>query len=148
VRLYFDTSVLVSLAVRHHPHHDLAFAAFHQVTRGGHEGFVSAHGLAETFSTLTRLPITPMVHPTEAYRFVSETIVESCAVVYLVERDYLTTLEAAAKAGLSGGVIYDALQLRCAEKARCDRIYTFNMSDFVRIAPHLRKQIVRPQLLC
>ena len=144
MRLYFDTSVLVSLAVRHHPHHDLAFAAFHQVTRGGHEGFVSAHGLAETFSTLTRLPITPMVHPTEAYRFVSETIVESCAVVCLVERDYLTTLEAAAKAGLRGGILYDALQLRCAEKARCDRIYTFNISDFVRIAPHLRKQIVRP----
>ena len=144
MRLYFDTSVLVSLAVRHHPHHDLAFAAFHLVTTGGHEGFVSAHGLVETFSTLTRLPITPMVHPTEAYRFVSETIVGSCAVVHLVERGYLTTLEAAAKAGLRGGVIYDALQLRCAEKARCDRIYTFNISDFLRIAPHLRKQIVRP----
>ncbi len=144
MRLYFDTSVLVSLAVAHHPHHDLAFAAFHQVTTGGHEGFVSAHGLAETFNTLTRLPITPMVHPTEAYRFVSETIVGRCAVVCLVEKDYLATLEAAAKAGLRGGVIYDALQLRCAEKARCDRIYTFNISDFVRIAPHLGKQIVRP----
>lgn len=144
MRLYFDTSVLVSLAVAHHPHHHLAYAAFRQVTTSGHEGFVSAHGLAETFNTLTRLPITPMVHPTEAYRFVSETIVGNCAVVCLVEKDYLATLEAAAKTGLRGGVIYDALQLRCAEKARCDRIYTFNISDFVRIAPHLRKQIVRP----
>jgi predicted nucleic acid-binding protein len=130
--------------VAHHPHHHLAYAAFRQVTTSGHEGFVSAHGLAETFNTLTRLPITPMVHPTEAYRFVSETIVGNCAVVCLVEKDYLATLEAAAKTGLRGGVIYDALQLRCAEKARCDRIYTFNISDFVRIAPHLRKQIVRP----
>jgi predicted nucleic acid-binding protein len=144
VKLYFDTSVLVSLAVAHHPHHHLAYAAFHKVTTGGHEGFVSAHGLAETFNTLTRLPITPMVHPTEAYRFVSETIVGRCTVVCLVERDYLATLEAAAKTGLRGGVIYDALQLRCAQKARCDRIYTFNISDFVRIAPHLGKQIVRP----
>jgi predicted nucleic acid-binding protein len=144
VRLYFDTSVLVSLAVAHHPHHDLAYAAFRQVTPRRHEGFVSADGLAETFSTLTRLPITPMFHPTEAYRFVSETIVGNCAVVHLVEKDHLATLEAAAKAGLRGGAIYDALQLRCAEKARCDRIYTFNISNFVRIAPHLGKQIVRP----
>ena len=85
-----------------------------------------------------------MVHPTEAYRFVSETIVGRCEVVCLVEKDYLATLETAAKAGLRGGVIYDALQLRCAEKARCDRIYTFNISDFVRIAPHLGKRIVHP----
>ncbi len=144
MRLYFDTSVLVSLAVAHHPHHDLAYAAFHQVTTGRHEGFVSAHGLAETFNTLTRLPITPMVHPTEAYRFVSETVVGHCAVVYLVEKDYLATIEAAAKAGLRGGVIYDALQLRCAQKAHCDRIYTFNLSDFQRLAPQLGNRIVRP----
>jgi predicted nucleic acid-binding protein len=144
VRLYFDTSVLVSLAVAHHPHHRLAYAAFRQVTSGGHEGFVSAHGLAETFSTLTRLPITPMVHPTEAYRFVAETIVGHCSVVALVEKDYLATLEAAAKAGLRGEAIYDELHLRCAAKARCGRIYTFNISDFVRLAPHLAKQIVRP----
>jgi len=144
VRLFFDTSVLVSLAVAHHPHHDPAYAAFHQALTKRHEGFVSAHGLAETFNTLTRLPITPMVHPTEAYRFISETVAGRCAVVCLVEEDYLATLDRAAKTGLRGGVIYDALQLRCAEKARCDRIYTFNISDFVRIAPHLGKQIVRP----
>jgi predicted nucleic acid-binding protein len=144
VRLFFDTSVLVSLAVAHHPHHNVAFTAFHQVTKGRHEGFVSAHALAETFSTLTRLPITPMVHPAEAYRFVSETVVSHCAVVTLSERDYLATLEAAAKAGLRGGIIYDALHLRCAEKARCDRIYTFNLSDFFQLAPHLGNRILRP----
>ena len=85
-----------------------------------------------------------MVHPTEAYRFVAETIVGHCAVVALVEKDYLATLEAAAKAGLRGEAIYDELDLRCAAKARCGRIYTFNISDFVRLAPHLAKQIVRP----
>ena len=144
MRLYFDTSVLVSLAVAHHPHHAPAFAAFSQATNGRHQAVVSAHGLAETFTTLTRLPITPMVHPTEAYRFVSETVVGHCTVVTLVEKDYLAALEAAAQAGLRGGIIYDALQLRCAEKARCDRIYTFDISQFVRLAPHLGNKILRP----
>jgi len=144
VKLYFDTSVLVSLAVAHHPHHAPAFAAFSQVTNGRHQGVVSAHGLAETFSTLTRLPITPMVHPTEAYRFVSESIAGRCEVVSLRERDYLATLKSAAQVGLRGGILYDALQLHCAEKARCDRIYTFNISHFVRLAPHLENRILRP----
>jgi len=85
-----------------------------------------------------------MIHPTEAYRFVSETVAGHCTVISIGEKDYLTTLKSAADAGLRGGIIYDALQLDCAEKARCDRIYTFNLSDFVRIAPHLRKQVVRP----
>jgi len=75
-----------------------------------------------------------MFHPTEAYRFVSESIAGRCEVVSLVEKDYLATLESAAKAGLCGGILYDALQLRCAEKARCDRIYTF---DITPLAPLL-----------
>ena len=38
MRLYFDTSVLVSLAVAHHPHHDLAYTAFRQATTGSPRG--------------------------------------------------------------------------------------------------------------
>src|SRR5260370_39571730 len=86
-----------------------------------------------------------MFHPTEAYRFVSESIAGRCEVVSLVEKDYLATLESAAKAGLCGGILYDALQLRRAEKARCDRIYTFDISHFVRLAPHLGDKILRPE---
>ncbi|MFY9660783.1 MAG: PIN domain-containing protein [Terriglobales bacterium] len=144
MRLYFDTSVLVSLAVAHHPHHQPAYAIFQQMTADDHQGFVSAHGLAETFATLTRLPITPMFHPTEAYRIVAETIVGRCEVVCLDQADYLATLQAAANSGLRGGIIYDALHVRCAEKARCDRIYTFNIPDFLRVAPQIGKQILRP----
>jgi hypothetical protein len=45
---------------------------------------------------------------------------------------------------LRGGILYDALQLRCAEKARCDRIYTFSLSDFVCLAPQLGNRVLRP----
>jgi predicted nucleic acid-binding protein len=141
--MYFDTSVLVALAVGHHPDHAAAFTIYRQVTSGRHEGVVAAHGLAETFSTLTRLPLSPMIHPTEAYRYVTESIAKHCEVVVLHE-DYLAMLESAAHAGLRGGILYDLLQLRCAEKARCDRVYTFNIADFVRLAPHLGERIVRP----
>jgi len=144
VKFFFDTSVLVAAAVQHHPHHVAGSAAYRQVMSGRHSGVVSAHGLAETFSSLTRLPLTPMIHPTEAYRYLTETVVAHCETVTLGENDYLAILESAAKAGLRGGILYDAVQLHCAEKARCDRIYTFNLTDFVRLAPQLQNKIVSP----
>ena len=144
MRFYFDTSVLVAVAVAHHPHHGAGLSAYRQVLSGRHTGVVSAHGLAETFSTLTRLPLSPMIHPTEAYRYITESIVRHCEIVDLQKRDYLAMLESAAKAGLRGGIVYDLLQLQCAEKARCDRIYTFNLADFVRLAPQLQNKIGRP----
>jgi predicted nucleic acid-binding protein len=144
VRLFFDTSVLVAMAVAHHPHHTAGLTAYRQVLHGKHSGVVSAHGLLETFSTLTRLPLSPMIHPTEAYRYITESVVRHCEIVSLQEKEYLTILESAARAGLRGGIVYDALQLQCAEGARCDRIYTFNLADFVRLAPQLQNKIVRP----
>lgn len=144
MKLFFDTSVLVAAAVGHHRHHVAGAAAFRQVISGRHSGVISTHALAETFSTLTRLPVVPMITATEAYRYVTETVVPHCESVTLREGDYLSILESAAKAGLRGGILYDALQLYCAEKARCDRIYTFNLEHFVRLAPQLQDKIVSP----
>jgi len=144
VKFYYDTSVLVAVAVSHHPHHSAAMAAFRLVLSGRHTGIVSAHGLVETYSTLTRLPVSPMIRPTEAYRYMTESVASKCEAVYLDAGDYLAMLEAAAKAGLRGGVVYDLLHLRCAEKASCNRIYTFNLAAFTRLAPHLQQNILRP----
>lgn len=144
MKFFFDTSVLVAAAVQTHRHHVAGFAAFRQVINGTHSGAVSTHGLAETFSTLTRLPVVPPIHPSEAYRYVIETILTHCETIALTEKDYLAILEAGAKVGTRGGSIYDAIHLHCAEKAHCDRIYTFNLTDFVRIAPQLQNKIVSP----
>jgi predicted nucleic acid-binding protein len=59
--------------------------------------------------------------------------------------DYKTVLSAAAKAGLIGGVVYDALHLHSAQKSGCERIYTFNGRDFSALAPAgLRIRISAP----
>ena len=67
-----------------------------------------------------------------------------CETVSLGEIDYLALLESVAKAGSRGGIVYDAIQLQCAVKAACDRIYTFNLKDFIRIAPQLQDKIMSP----
>lgn len=144
MKFYFDTSVLVAASVAQHPHHLAGTAVYREVMSGQHSGVVSAHGLAETYSALTRLPLSPMIHPTEAYRIITETVVRHCETIPLGESDYLAILETAARAGLRGGILYDAVHLHCAEKAHCDRIYTFNLRDFVRLAPQLQNKIASP----
>ncbi|PYX34792.1 MAG: VapC toxin family PIN domain ribonuclease [Acidobacteria bacterium] len=144
MKLFFDTSVLVAAGVLGHPQHAAGLAAYRQVMSGRHSGVVSAHGLAEAYSVLTRLPVTPMIQPTEAYRYLTESVVPHCETVSLGELDYLALLESVAKAGSRGGIVYDAIQLQCAVKAACDRIYTFNLKDFIRIAPQLQNKIMSP----
>jgi hypothetical protein len=57
---------------------------------------------------------------------------------------YRETIQEGADSGWIGGRIYDALQLRCAKKAACDRIYTFNVRHFQPLAPDLADRIGAP----
>ena len=43
---------------------------------------------------------------------------------------------------LTGGIIYDALHLRAAEKAGVDRLVTFNRRDFERLAVETTLELV------
>ena len=45
---------------------------------------------------------------------------------------------------LGGGKVYDALLIECARHSQADRIYTFNLGDFRRLAPDLAERMVAP----
>ena len=49
--------------------------------------------------------------------------------------DYSAIVKRMAELGLSGGVIYEALIAKAAQKSGADRILTFNADDFRRIWP-------------
>ncbi|MFZ1890105.1 MAG: PIN domain-containing protein [Candidatus Binataceae bacterium] len=142
--IFFDTSVLVAAAVRHHPHHSQAASALSDVIGGSYSGFLSVHSIAETYAVLTRLPVQPAIHPSEALRIIEENILAHLRPLSLGAREYREVLREVAEAGLTGGVIYDALLLRCARKRNFYRIYTFNVSHFRIVAPHLEAQICAP----
>jgi predicted nucleic acid-binding protein len=88
------------------------------------QGCISTHGLAECYAVLTRAPFSPRVHPAEASRFLEDNIIPHFELVTLSADDYKLVLSGSAKAGLVGGVVYDALHLESARKAGCDRIFT------------------------
>ena len=57
---------------------------------------------------------------------------------------YERAIEICAARGLGGGKIYDALLLECARESKSDRIYTFNLRDFRKLAPDLADRIAAP----
>lgn len=144
VTAFFDTSVLVAASVRQHAHYAPAFAALAKVIRGQDKGVLSSHSLAEAYAVLTRLPLQPAIHPSEAHRIIEENFVPHFDIVSLGANECRQVLQYLARQGLGGGLVYDALLLKCAEKKSCDRIYTFNVAHFKRLAPQLEDRISAP----
>jgi predicted nucleic acid-binding protein len=134
VKAYLDTNVLVAAFVENHQHHVPAFDLVKAVKEEALQGCISTHGLAEFYSVITRAPFTPRVHPAEAGRFLDENILPYLDLLAISVADYKAVLKSCSAAGLIGGVVYDVLHLHTAEKAGCDRVYTFNVKDFRTLA--------------
>jgi predicted nucleic acid-binding protein len=135
VKVYLDTNILVAASVEAHPHHVPSFDLLKAVKDEALQGCIGTHGLAEFYSVITRAPFTPRVHPAEAGRFLDDNILPYFEVVALSAADYKAVLRSCAGAGWMGGVVYDALHIHIAQKAKCERIYTFNVKDFRALAP-------------
>ena len=142
---YFDTPVLVAAAVSQHEHNARANSILDELAGGSHTGYMSAHSLTEVYSVLTRVPFTPRVSPADAIRAIEAQILSRMTRISLDETEYIEVVRRAAREGWIGGRIHDAIHIRCAAKANCDRIYTFNLRDFRAIAPpHLAPRISAP----
>jgi len=145
INWYFESSVLVAAAVANHPHNVPALAVLEGLTSKKHRGFISAHSLTEVYSVLTRTPFRPPLYPSEAWQIIETTILPYIELVTLTAREYREVVAQCASSGRIGGRVHDAVHLRCAKKAACDRIYTFNVRDFRDLAGEdLRDKITSP----
>ncbi len=134
MNIFLDTTVLVASCAQTHPHYAHAAPAVRRVVAGKDTGFLSTHSIAEMYAALTRMPVQPRIHSTEAARMILSNIVAHFKAVPLTREDYLGALEQVANSGWAGAKIDDALLLYCAEKCGAERVYTFNLSDFREMA--------------
>jgi predicted nucleic acid-binding protein len=145
MNVFFDTSVLVAASVADHPHHARALPVLQRVAQGQDKGFVGAHSIAETYAALTRVPVVPRIHPSEAGRIIHDNILSTCTVVVADVEQYLEAHAAVQDRGLPGAKIYDALLLACAVRSGAERIYTFNLGDFRELSgPEVLGRVVSP----
>ncbi len=145
MNVYFDTPLLVAACIAHHPHHAPSVRALNAVSAGAIKGVMSAHGLAESFSVLTRSPYIPMIRPHDAWLYLTNDILPVFELVSLTTAEYREVVEGCSQNGWPGGRVYDALHVRAARKSNCERIYTFNLKHFHQVAPDIRDIIVSPK---
>ena len=141
MKRFFDTSVLVAVFYGGHPAHKAAIQCYRDATP--RTAFCAAHSVAELYAVMTRLPVRPAIAPEQCMLFVND-VRERLTLVGLTGAQYLATVASAARAGLPGGKVYDALILACAGKAGAEVVYTLNAKDFERIAPGLAGRIQSP----
>ena len=145
MKVFLDTSVLVSAVLKQHVFHERSIAVLERVISRKDEGIVSSHSLAEMYAVLTRLP-SPYRHtPEQAWLSIEENVLKHFKTVSLAGTEYTSFLREAVGSGIQGGTIYDALLLKCATKADIDRVYTLNLKHFQSIAaPEIIKKLSEP----
>lgn len=142
-RILLDTNVLVAALVEVHPHHDRVQPWLERVFSREAEGLVSCHGLAESYSVLTNLPLVPRIRPEQAQAMLSDSA-NWLQPVRLDALDYLTAIARVAQLGLSGGGIYDALHAQAALKVGADTLLTLNPRHFTRLGDDVAALVRTP----
>jgi predicted nucleic acid-binding protein len=144
MRTLFDTSVLVAAFIEGHPKHERALPWLSKAKAQEFEFVVSSHTLAELYAVLTTLPVKPRISPNVSWRLLHENIEGVAKTVSLSSTEYKATIKKASELGLSGGIIYDALIAKVAEKAKVERLLTFNLKHFRRVWEGRKEALVEP----
>lgn len=136
--VFFDTSVLVPAVCDQLANHPTSFARLVSVLRAKQAtAHTSAHVLAESYATLTALPLRRRISGPEALNLIETNFAGHLKIITLSESDTLKALRRAADLGRISGQVYDALHLTAAEKAGCQTLYTYNLDHFRNLKPSL-----------
>ena len=138
---FFDTSVLVAAFWGGHVHHPASLKRFAAAKK--EHSACGIHSLAEVYAVMTALPVKPMIPPEQALLFVEE-VRNRLTLVSLSPREYFAVIQSAASRGFTGGRVYDALLLACADKCNAQSLFTWNLRHYQAIAPHLAARIQSP----
>lgn len=133
MRILVDTSVLVAATVQAHEHHPPSLRFLQKVHQGKWKAFVATHSLAECYAVLTRLPIKPAIAPLQAQQLIENNFLSVLESIELRLQDYQKVIELMAQSSQRGGMIYDALLIRAAERKKLSHLLTWNQKDFLRL---------------
>ena len=143
MRVCFDTSVLVPALVDAHPFHARALRWVQAAATGEIEGVMAWHAAAETWSVITRLPVSPHVTAGAAARLL-ERLVQHIRPLAMTSALYRKAIRRCAERGAHSGAIFDALHLVAAEASRSGVFVTLNPDDFERLASERGPRIIVP----
>ncbi|MGN6593589.1 MAG: PIN domain-containing protein [Terriglobales bacterium] len=144
MRIFLDTSVLVSGFFVTHQHHAASLAAMERFQK--RDAALGGHSLAEVYASLTGMPGQARVRPEAALLYL-RSLQENFTLTALTPVEYGEALQSAVQNHVSGGGIYDALLAACALKVAAETICTWNIADFARCGPAVAARLKRPDQL-
>jgi len=133
LKILFDSSVLIAAFVESHPKHKSALSFLMKAKNKEFELFVSSHTILEIYSVLTGAPFKPKITPIIAKQLIENNIKSIAKTICLRDEDYFKIVEKMSNSNFSGGLVYDAIIVECALKAKVDEILTLNSKDFLRL---------------
>ena len=142
MKILFDTSVLVAALVESHPMHKRSFPWLKQAIAKEFDMIVAAHTIAELYAVLSTFPIKPRISPLIARKLISENIETVAEIISLTSREYISVIKQISELGLAGGITYDALIAKVAQKSKVERLLTLDANHFTRVWPDGDKIIV------
>jgi predicted nucleic acid-binding protein len=125
--------VLIAAFVESHPKHKSALSFLIKAKNKEFELFVSSHTILEIYSVLTSAPFKPKITPIIAKQLIENNIKKIAKTICLTDEDYFKIVENMSNSNFSGGLVYDAIVVECALKAKVDQILTLNSKDFLRL---------------
>ena len=135
---------MIAALVESHPKHEIAFPWLKQAKTKAFELVIASHTLAELYAVLSTLPIKPRISPAVAWRLIHENIEAVSKIISLTSSEYSATIKRLSKSGLIGGIVYDALIAKVAQKTGVKRLLTLNGDHFKRVWPAGKDVIVSP----
>ncbi|HKM68395.1 MAG TPA: PIN domain-containing protein [Candidatus Acidoferrum sp.] len=138
---FFDTSALIPVFNENHVHHGPSFQAF--LSANKKTCCCAAHSLAEIYAVLTRLPGKNRLSGDQALLLLEE-VSFRLTLIALTGEEYLLSVKQAASRGITGGGVYDYLLFCCAQKAKAETIYTWNLKHFQQFDPDNNHRVSTP----
>jgi predicted nucleic acid-binding protein len=144
MKILFDTSVIIAALMESHPMHQRSFPWLKRARENHFELIIAGHTIAELYAVLSTLPTRPRISPAAAWRLIHENIEAIGKIVSLTAAEYSSVIKNISERGMVGGITYDALIAKVAEKSRVEQLLTLNPDHFIRVWPDGEKIIVTP----
>lgn len=134
MKVLLDTSVLVSVMVESHPHHEWSLHWLKRTLGGEIGAIVRAHSLLELYAVLTRLPLRPPLPAPTVRKLLQSNLCGKVDVRALTPEEYWSFMAELSDSGAVGGQVYDWLIGYAGKLSGAETIVTLNPRHFATMA--------------
>lgn len=130
MKIALDSNVIIAALLSWHERHEACAEALNAALGSGDQLVVPVPSLFESYSVMTRLPEPHRVSAEDALTLLTDPLVRRSEIVGLTGQEAWEVVTRLGSDAVTGGRVYDAHILACAQKADAEKILTLNTKHF------------------